>query len=71
MILTDRIAHLEAQVQRYSTLEKKHATALKRTRAARRKVEAALEAERRRLGAEIAAVKELTEERQGHGSRDY
>lgn len=51
-VLVQRIAHREAQLERLTALEAKHAHALARTRAALKEHEAGLAEDRRRLAAE-------------------
>lgn len=62
VILAERITQLEAQVQRHTALEAQHAAALNRSRAARRKAEAALKAARLKLGVEVATVRKLADD---------
>ena len=60
MLLAQRIAHREAQLERLAELEAKHAHALARTRAALKEHEAGLAEDRRRLAAETKAATQTT-----------
>lgn len=55
-ILSARIAHHQAQVERLTVLEAKHAAALERTRAALAEHRASLDKARRRMEAEVDAL---------------